>query len=231
VYHLILKDNVGEFETFDEKLHRLLKSREELADNFLVVNGNESEIQDGLIKNMFEKQSTTSTRSTDKSVKPELKRFSPFQFESVTSLLFKNRFKDGEIFVTCKTGDRGVDVIGISPKEILLIQAKMLRTDGFCSIDAINEIVDGLDFYRENILPKELKNLPVKLAVVTTGAFDKEFKIEAKNKTIELYDFDTLNSLYKKSNLTLFDVEQVDNGRCKSIGDVREKIIAIAKKL
>lgn len=230
VYHLILKDAAGEFETFDEKLHRLLKSREELADNFLVVNGNEGEIQDGLIKNMFESQETT-TKAEEKSIKPDIKRYSPFQFECVTSLLFKGRFRDGDIFVTCKTGDRGVDVIGISPKEILLIQAKMLRTDGFCSSDAINEIIDGLDFYRENIFPKEIKHIPIKLAVVTTGSFDKEFKKIAKDKAIEIYDFDAVNSLYKKSDISLFDVEKADHSRSKSIEDVKNKILSVVKTL
>lgn len=231
VYHLLLKDKDGEIETFDEKLHRLLKSREELADNFFIANGDETDIQKGLISDMFKAENAQKSNDHIEPLKHDLRRYNPFQFEALITLLFKHRFEGGEIFVTCKNGDRGIDVIGIKPTEILMIQVKMTNSDGFCSKDAITETIDGLDFYRNSMFTKEMKNTQVKLAVVTSGKFDKDFRREAKNKDIEIYDFNAINSLYNESKISSFDVEELDRNRPKSIEGVKSIIHASSQKV
>lgn len=217
VHHLLLRDASGTIETFDEKLHRLLKTREDLADNFLVPSGDERAIEGDLMGNIFTAKSSSKKDSNSK-VKPFLDRLTPFEFECAVGQIYKTRCKD--VFVTPRTGDRGIDVMGVGEREILLIQCKMLSAGSICQTDAFDELIDGADYYREYVIPKRLKHLPIKLVLATTGLSDKALLSEANSKEIELLCGSSMQKSFSSTDLSFSDLYSMDNSRPRNVDEL-----------
>jgi Holliday junction resolvase len=119
-------------------------------------------------------------------------------------------------FVTSKAGDRGVDVIGINKGEVLLIQCKHVQGK-YCDGGAIDEIVDGADYYREFVLPLFLKQLPVRLAIVTSGKADKSVHELAKQKGIEIIDGTAIKQLHASYPVDQIEIARLEGTRVKSV--------------
>lgn len=222
VHHLLLKNSNGTIETFDQKLHRLLKVREDLADNFLVPNGDESAIQSDLLGNIFSSDLGHVKASPSANAKPTLERLTPFEFECATAILFRSRCKD--VFVTPRTGDRGIDVVGVSEKEVVLIQCKKLNVANVCQPDVLNELVDGADYYREYVLPKAIKHLPIKLILVTTGKSDRTLANDANSKGIELVDGNATKKMYATQNFTNAEINALDSIRPRNVDSLAQEL-------
>jgi SNF2 family DNA or RNA helicase len=220
VYHLVYRDTKGKFETFDEKLHRLLRSREELADNFLSPSQLDGAIQEGLAGDIFG-SATPKPKSGDagRISEDELARLTPFEFEALTALLLASRFE--KVLLTPRSGDRGVDVVGVSAKEIALIQCKHRLTEANANAeDAIEELIDGQDYYREHLIPKKLKSLPIRLIVVLSGKADKSSHTEARRTAIELLDHSVIVKLLGKAPITTVDLKEIERARVQDLHDL-----------
>jgi superfamily II DNA or RNA helicase len=215
VYHLINKDPKGEFESFDEKLHRLLKSREELADNFLLPIHGEGAVQEGLADDIFGakgKAKSSPDRKESAISEESLGQLTPFEFEALSALLLSSRFE--KVILTPKSRDGGVDVVGISKKEIALIQCKHRLSDGEANgEEAIVELVDGQDYYREYVIPKSLKSLPIKLIAVLSGKADRATHVQAKKASIELLDNPVVTKLLKANGFSMVDLKNMEGLR------------------
>lgn len=219
VYHLLYKDPKGEIETFDEKLHRLLRSREDLADNFLAPSQGEGLVQEGLTGDIF---GTKETSAPAPSGTPSylsshnLRQLTPYEFEAISALILSGRFS--RVVLTPKSRDGGVDVIGISASEITLIQCKHRFSGSEMNAeDAITELIDGQDYYREHIIPKHLKSLPIKLLLIISGRADKETQRQTKAASIELLDGGVVGKLLEKAKISLLDVKKMDASRISDL--------------
>lgn len=221
VHHLILKDPTGQLETFDEKLHRLLKAREDLADNFLAPSGDEVAIENNLLSTLFEKNFRPQPEGPIVG-QVDLKRTTPYEFECLVGLALKNRFD--KIYVTPKSGDRGIDIVGISKNEILLIQCKKSAPNLLCQADALDELTDGADFYREKVIPRSLKNLPLKCMLVTTGKVDRNLSKIAGSKSIELLDGASFEKLFESITLTWTELRAFDSTRSRNIDELTAEL-------
>ncbi|MGE3758936.1 MAG: SNF2-related protein, partial [Pseudobdellovibrionaceae bacterium] len=221
VHHLILKDQNGGLETFDEKLHRLLKVREDLADNFLAPAGDESGIQMDLVGNLFGSKHDQSS-GKDTFNKPSLSGITPYEFECVCALALQSRFNS--FFVTPRSGDRGVDVVGISDSEVVLIQCKKSGLGQVCQIEVLDELVDGTDYYREYVIPKRLKSLPLKTVLITTGKFDRATVLKAKANSVELVDGSSFRKVFDSSGMTMSEINALDSSRPRNVDDLAEDL-------
>jgi len=221
VHHLILRDKTGAMETFDEKLHRLLKAREDLADNFLAPAGDETAIQADLLGKIFGPESSDSSSKQGLEV-ADVSRMTPYEFECMVALALKSRFES--IYVTPRSGDRGVDVLGISKTEVVLIQCKKMGSDGVCSVDVLEELTDGADFYRELVIPQAIKRLPLKSMLVTTGKFDRSIVVAAKAKGIDLVDGAAFRKIIDGSSVSWADINALDSSRVLNIKALAEEL-------
>lgn len=215
VHHLILRDESKALETFDEKLHRLLKSREDLADNFLVPAGDDRVVHDGLLDDIFSDKPNTETNKRAKTDIVSISELTPFQFECAVAILMRKRCE--HTFVTPRTGDRGIDVVGISANEVVLIQCKKISQDSQSHAEVLDELTDGTDFYREHVLPKSLKHLPIKSMLFTTGRIDRALAKAAKGRGIEIVDTRVLEKLVSNVNISLSEVQAMENSRPRNV--------------
>jgi len=222
VYHLLNKDPKKEFETFDEKLHRLLKSREELADNFLLPTHGDGAAQEGLADDIFggkEKIKSSSGEGESAISEDRLGQLTPFEFEALSALLLSSRFE--KVVLTPKSRDGGVDVVGISKKEIALIQCKHRLSDGEANgEEAIIELVDGQDYYLEHVIPKSYKSLPIRLIVVLSGKSDKATHSQAKKASVELLDNPVVIRLLEENRVSMVDLKNMEGLRVRGLDSI-----------
>ncbi len=177
-------------------------------------------IQEGLAGDIFG-SATPKPKSTGvgRILDAELARLTPFEFEALSAILLAGRFE--KVLLTPKSGDRGVDVIGVSAKEIALIQCKHRLTEADANAeDAIEELIDGQDYYRENLIPKKLKSLPIRLIIVLSGKADKSSQAEAKRAAIELLDHSVVVKLLSKAPITPVDLQEMERTRVQDLREI-----------
>lgn len=215
VHHLLLKDESKALETFDEKLHRLLRSREDLADNFLVPVGDDRVVHEGLMNDLFSGTTNTETNKRTKTGTVSISELTPFQFECAVAILMKKRCE--HTFATPRTGDRGIDVVGISGNEVVLIQCKKVSQISHSPVEVLDELTDGTDFYREHVLPKTLKHLPIKSMLFTTGKADRNLLKSAKDKGIEVVDVLAIDKMASGIIISHAEIQAIEAGRLRNV--------------
>lgn len=220
VYQFIYRDPLGELETFDQKLDRLLLSRSDLADNFLVPIGDESKLQTDIFSEIFrakgDKKTETSTPESPITI-GDLYRLSPFEFEALTAVLLHQKFD--KILLTPRGRDGGADVVGISKSEIRLYQCKHRLDSGSVSDNdaALSELVDAQDYYRETMIPQKFSHLPVRLTLFTSARVSKEVQRKARDQEIEVVDYSAIGEMLKNHRITKTDIRGQELGRVKDI--------------
>lgn len=223
VYHLINRHPEGVFETFDEKLVRHLQSREDLADNFLAAGVAEGSLEEGLLRDLFRgprSEKSISPVTNSQVLMQNLNSLSPFEFEALTAHLLSDRFRSTKL--TPKTRDGGVDVIGISDREIVLIQCKHRLSSGgeADATEALEDLLNAQDYYREYLIPAALKHLPVKLMMVLSGTATKETLRKARDLGIELADSGVVKKLLSNKVTNLAHLKAIEVGRALSVSKI-----------
>jgi restriction endonuclease Mrr len=126
--------------------------------------------------------------------------------------------------LTPQSGDRGIDVIAFSETEVVLIQCKKVGLNSICQPDVLEELVDGSDYYREFVIPKSLKHLPLKTILVTTGKLDRATIEAARGKNIELVDGLSLRKLADSVNYSYSEIAALDQNRVRNIVDLCDEL-------
>ena len=139
VYYPIAKDPKGLFETFDQKLDAVIRSRKDLAAEFLAPMPSEEELQ----RELFEKiAATTEKTEAVRNLSPEEVHRLPWgHFESLIALLEEKR--GARVILTPRGGDDKADVLAIVGNQIKLIQCKHNSLRG-ASVgpDAVAEVLE-----------------------------------------------------------------------------------------
>ena len=86
--------------------------------------------------------------------------------------------------------------------------------------DAIEELIDGQDYYRENLIPKKLKSLPIRLIVLLSGKADKSSQAEAKRAAIELLDHSVVVKLLGREAVTPVDLQEMERTRLQDLREI-----------
>lgn len=222
VYYLIATDPKGEFESFDEKLDKLLNFKKGLARDFLLPIGGDEGTQDDLLKS-FRNDEVVDEQDSDagETVKTlsEVAALSHQRFEALIACIFERAGND--VLLTPKTNDRGLDVIAINDREVLLIQAKHSGSATVIEPDVLSELEEGLDFYRSNFFSESLKRKQLRRLAVTNSRFASSTRQQAKTKEIELLDGKSLLKRLKKCSVSHVEVIDMDMKRLNSLDKVQ----------
>ncbi len=84
----------------------------------------------------------------------------------------------------------------------------------------MNELFEGLDYYREAVIPRELKALPIKLRVMMSGVADTDSKSLANRKSIELIDRPVLEKMLKNNPVSFADLLEIEGRRARDIESI-----------
>jgi len=221
VHHLINKDPESEFETFDQKLDLLLRSREALAENFLVPDNFEAEAGKRLTDDLFGgNRRKSGPREISGSLgRLELEKIGPYELEALAALYMKGHYS--RVGLTPKSGDGGVDVVCDGDGGICLVQCKHVGSGGVINLEsASKEMSDSIDYYRETVFPKHLKTLPIRLLLFTDGVLDLATRQRAVWDSVEVFERADIESFLGQSPVSRFDLDLAEQSRVHRLSEL-----------
>lgn len=225
VHYLIARDSRQLIpQTFDEKLHELLRSKEELAEDFLYPS--EVDYTETLASDILGKPATdNSTNSTSAPLKlSDLEALAPHEFEAAIGALYKPLCSN--VILTPKSGDRGVDLILVKENELVFVQCKQRAASAKTFDDSgLLELRDGLEHYKNHILPQELRYKAIKLILFTNGEVSKDVQRKATTVQVEVRGKRELERLLKESPISRTNVLECEHSRCSSLPQIANLLL------
>lgn len=223
VYYPIAKDPQGLFETFDEKLDKLIKRRQALATEFLAPMSDEEALGRDFQEEILGTEGIPDAQRGVRVVSEEdLRRMTWDRFEALIAVLEENG--GAQVLLTPRTRDEGIDVIAIQGREIRLIQCKHTLWDGAVDAEAVSEMIQAFDGYRVRYLRSTGQRYALCPILVTNGRFTARARAEAGARDIRLVDNTNLCQQLESTSCTLGDVEVMEDRRFASLRDVQASI-------
>jgi SNF2-related domain/Helicase conserved C-terminal domain/Restriction endonuclease len=230
VYYPIACDPENRFKTFDERLDELLRSRRDLARDFLSPLPNESDLEKDIFQDVFATSPASAHSREVPAIKPEdIKLLTWDRFEALLALL--ERKQGGYVILTPRSGDGKVDVLAFRKAEIRLIQCKHSSSESQLGAEALDEVSLAFDGYRARRMPSLPSSVTVRLIVATNGAVSRDVRREAVTRNIELLGQDTLVKLLDQHKCTYAEVEVLESSRLETMRDVQAAINLQLSKL
>jgi len=220
VYYPVAIDPLHEFESFDEKLDKLLRRRKDLAADFLEPMASEDTLGEELVGDL-ERSSFVEVRTPTPLTASDIERLTWDRFEALIASVEK-KARGGEIVLTPKAGDGGADVISINRSTVDLIQCKHSRKGVPCDEDAVRETIAAVDFYRSRVRAGRITEIRPRL--VTSGTFTKRARKFAREHDVELLDGAGLCLSVARHSITLLDIAHWSDRRAGSLAEVFARI-------
>ena len=189
-----------DFDTFDIVLDKLLSVKTKLADSTLFPTEMVEIERQVLYDNLFSAVQTSKQLPLDHS---NIDSMNDYMFEAYAAALFK---KQGyEVYLTPRVGDKGIDVIAFSNKVNYAIQCK--HSGNNIGRECIGEVVTGTKYY-------EIKHNCIFKPLVFTNSYYTNQAIEmGQINGVELYDRDTIKSLFSNIVVNWSDIYQMEENR------------------
>jgi HJR/Mrr/RecB family endonuclease len=189
-----------DFDTFDIVLDKLLSVKTKLADSTLFPTEMVEIERQVLYDNLFSAVQTSKQLPLDDS---NIDSMNDYMFEAYAAALFK---KQGyEVYLTPRVGDKGIDVIVLSNKVNYAIQCK--HSGNNIGRECIGEVVTGTKYY-------EIKHNCILKPLVFTNSYYTNQAIEmGQINGVELYDRDTIKSLFSNIVVNWSDIYQMEENR------------------
>lgn len=176
VHYLIDEIPNSSEKTFDQNLHELLSSKEEVSINFLKPN--EQDISKLLLNKYINNQNHDISKLNIVDIN-NLKELSPSDFEAYAACYYEEL---GYKTILCQNCCIGMDLIAYNANEVKIVQCKHTQNDYLQSNTAINNILTAKNKFFEN---KKI-NKKLTLTCFTNSDFDNSTHIEAIMEGIEL---------------------------------------------
>jgi hypothetical protein len=219
VYHPVARDPLGQFKTFDEKLHEILDRRRSLASEFLAPIPNESALEAELFENVLSQGAASDAQAANPISVEDIRRFTPSLFEALIALLLERSGAD--ILLTPYERDEGIDVIGIKEFEIRLVQCRHMLSVAVVTVEAAKEVIEAFNGYRARRLNQASKGRALVPALVTNGSALKSTRNYAQEKGLQIIERQELMRLVVEARLSLLEVEAMEHRRLASMPEVQ----------
>jgi hypothetical protein len=228
IYYPIAVDPEKAFETFDEKLHKLICNRRDIAAEFLAPMLTEDDLGQELLKDILEAadDSPGSGHSPTLS-RDDVRRLTWNRFEALIAVLEERQ--GSRAILTPLSGDGGIDVIAIREREIRLLQCKHTLWEESIDADVLAEVIQAFEGYRGRWLRPRAATLVLRAVLATNGRFTSRTRAEARGRDIVLIDEADLDRLLTAVPCTPGDIEAMEGRRLASMRDVQVGIEQIVR--
>ena len=221
VYYLIAKDPRGEFRSFDEIMHDLIRRRRDLAAEFLAPMPAEDDLKLELAREVFDDQlqqdSPVNTISEE-----DVRLLPPDRFEALTALMESKA--GAKVILTPRAGDEGIDVIAVSKTEIRLLQCKHTLWDNSIDTDAVNELIAAFDGYRARRLRSASSRRVIRAVLITNGPITRQARRAANEAGVHLVVGGDIKQVLLKTPCSLGEIEAMEQRRLGSMPDTQAAI-------
>lgn len=197
-----LEEDGSRQKSFDEILNALLNQKKHLASSTLFPT-EQAEVKPEILFNSF--TSFNGKFEKTKLSYEEVVRLNPNLFEAYTSALYREIGYNTQL--TSFSHDNGADVVALNSEVNFLIQVK--QSSSSVGIQAIQEITTAKNYY-DSIYQVDFTCLVISNNTYTDSAVEM-----ANSNNVTLIDDNMLKEMIKKSNITIYEVEQEESQRLK----------------
>jgi HJR/Mrr/RecB family endonuclease len=191
-------DSKGTLRTFDERLHSLLNQKISDASDFLIPLPSEDSLGADLFNDL------RGSESKDGRMPPiressAVSVLTPHMFEALVAEMFRREGK--RVVLTPQAGDGGVDVIAVDRNSVALIECKHSGNRGALSEESLHHFINGIEYYRNNILSRECLMKSRETILVTNAIVERAFRKQARQNEIQIItESDLLERLRQQYN-------------------------------
>jgi superfamily II DNA or RNA helicase len=225
VYYLIAKDSRGEFRSFDEIMHDLIRRRRDLAAEFLAPMPGEDELKMELAREVFNDQQQVDEAMSGIS-EEDVRLLPPARFEALTALIESKT--GGKVILTPFAGDEGIDVIAVYKTEIRLIQCKHTLWGDSIDTDAVNELISAFDGYRARRLTPGSGRV-IRAVLSTNGTITRRARRLADESDVHLVAGGDIGQALLKTPCSPGEIEAMEERRLESMPDTQAAISALLR--
>ncbi len=222
VYYPISTHPEQAFATFDEKLDYLLRTRKQLAAEFLTPMPGEDDLQRELLKSLGvtdEEASPQQTLTVD-----DLSSLTWDRFESLIGLIESKYGR--KVWLSPKSGDGGIDVISQLGSEVRLIQCKHTQWTNAIDQEVLYEMMASSDSFRATIQAAGYTFKPV---LITNSSVSRQTKEFGFARDIEVVAIDSFRSYIGGIRCTRAEVEGIEHQRYATLPRLKADMIAHLK--
>ena len=221
VYYPIATDPEAAFETFDEKLHALIRRRQQLAQDFLAPMSEEEALKRELFADLCAVSEGVTTAPPAQPLSPEdVRGLSPAHFEALVAVLEERH--GARVLLTPYSADGGIDVIAVQPQAIRLIQCKHTNGDTPVDADVIAEVVAAFDGYRARWLAPLSLQRPLRPVIVTNGESTRQARRAATECGVDVTTARQLWPILAAARCTYYEVLTLEDRRLASMYELPE---------
>jgi superfamily II DNA or RNA helicase len=223
VYYPIARDPQQEFETFDEKLDALIRRRKELAADFLTPMPGEDELERELFSDMCGAAERPGVSATVRALsKEDVRGLTWDRFEALAAVL--ERRQGGRVILTPRSGDGGIDVLAVKPREVRLIQCKHTSSGAQVDRDVVAEVINAYEGYRARYLRGLTPAFAFRPVLLTNGSFTRQARREAGARDVQLVADTELGRMLEATPCTRGEIEEMETRRLASARNLRAAI-------
>jgi hypothetical protein len=228
-HRAIATDPQGAFETFDEKLHKLIQRRRDLATEFLAPVPTEDDLGRDLLNDVLETPngSLPESERVGSLSRDEVHRLTPDRFEALIALLEEQQ--GARVILTPLASDGGIDVIAMRHRQISLIQCKHTLWDASVDAEVVAELIQAFDGYRARWLRDHTSSWVLQAILVTNGHYTAGARRAATERGIDLVAGSDLWRLLETTPCTPAGIEAMEGRRLASLRDVQVAFESLAR--
>lgn len=190
-----------DFDTFDVTLNDLLNNKKHLASASLypseMIEIGKQELFDKLFENHhFEKGRSLTSDDVDS--------LNDYLFEAYVGMLYE---KSGyKVYITPRSGDKGVDVIALGDRENFAIQCKHGKNN--VGVSCVQEVQTGAKYYETKY------NCSFHPVALINSSFTSNAVDLANEVNVQLIDERKLKQMIESNDISMDEVYRMDNERC-----------------
>jgi hypothetical protein len=222
VYHLIAKDPRGEFRSFDEIMHDLIRRRRDLAAEFLEPMPAEDDLKLELAREVFDDQLRPDMAAATSISEEDVRLLPADRFEALTALIESKA--GAKVILTPLAGDEGIDVIAVTKTEIRLLQCKHTLWGNSIDTDAVSELIAAFDGYRARRLRSASSGRVIRAVLSTNGTITKQARRVANEAGVHLVAGGDIRQALLKTRCSLGEIEAMEQRRLGSMPDTQAAI-------
>lgn len=218
VYYPIALDPQREFETFDEKLHALVRRRRALAAEFLAPMPSEDDLQDELLDDVLRPGKKVQPAPAPVASGVDLRSVSPDRLDALVAELEAGAGR--KVILGPRGAAEGVQLIALEGNNVRLVNCMATTSDTQVGAEAIAETARVFEGYRAHHLRGIGGTLRVVGVVVTRGTLGADARKVAKDRGLEVVAGPELQARLLTTPCTQAALELRNEERCGSTSDV-----------
>ena len=201
----------------------MLRTRKQLAANFLAPMPSEDDLQRELLGSLGVVDSVVPLQQL--LTVDDLTTLTWDRFESLVALIEARYGR--EVWLSPKCGDGGIDVISHLGSQIRLAQCKHSQWTNAIEKEVLEELISSCDAFRASL---QVVGFTFKPVLITNSSVPRSAKDFGFKRDIEIIAIDSFRSYLGNMNCTRAEVEAMERQRYSTLARLKDDLVAHTSK-